>query len=294
MSKIVALTLPYAKYSFTRALEGISGAGYQHIGIRTGSGAAHAGERITDEMTLQDAERVRQLCAQYGLSVSMLFGASIMKEDVDSLNRHIDFAREVGADSVLWVGVWGYIRFPDEPLPVNELRELHEKFVTKMKVVAKYAEKQSVMITLKPHTGNTATGPILKKTLIEIGSPFVQASYDPGNVYYYEGTAVDAEAGIEDIKDLTYSLVMKDHHKGEGKNGASLPGSGQVDFVSMLGSLRENGFDGPLVVEKVHDPSVHGHISAEQIDEKMLKARTNVMDMMKQAGYDDHFLRNRL
>lgn len=284
MSKIVALTLPYAPYPFTRALEGISSAGYRHIGIRTGLGAAHAGERIAGEMTLEDATRIRDLCEGYGLSVSMLFGAAVMKEDVESLCRHIDFAHNVGADSVLWVGVWGYVRFPDEPLRSDRLDQLHDEFVAKMRLVADHAKERGVVITLKPHTGNTATGSILRRTLNDIDSAFVQASYDPGNVYHYEG--IDPETGIEDLKDVSYSFVMKDHHKGEGRNRASLPGDGKVNFVGMLRSLLKCGFNGPLVVEKVHDQSIDGDISAEEIDRRMKKARINVLKICQQAGDD--------
>lgn len=141
------------------------------------------------------------------------------------------------------------------------------------------------MITLKPHTGNTATGPILRKTLDDIDSPFVQASYDPGNVYHYEGIDENVESGFEHVKDVSYSLVMKDHYTGERPNRASLPGNGKVDFVRMLRSWRERGFNGPLVVEKVFDRAVGGDVSAEDLDMRMEKARVNVLKMWVESGF---------
>lgn len=278
MPDLVCLTLPYANYPFERALEGIAAAGFRYIGF----GLPHAGVPFPQEQTPAEAERIRALCERYGLRVSLLYGAQVMREDVTQLCRRVDFARTVGATLLQWVGTWGYVRFPDQPISDEEWAASHRAFVERIRPVAEHAAAGGITITLKPHTGNTATGPILANTLREIGLPALRACYDPGNVRFYEGIA--PEEDIHNVLRETVALVLKDHRGPRAHAEFPVPGEGDVDFVRMLLDLRQTGFNGPVIVERV-DGDDRGAIPAEELDERIRRAYANVQRMVREAGF---------
>lgn len=278
MPEQVCLTLPYARYPFERALDGIAAAGFRAIGF----GLPHAGVPVPEEQTPAEAKRIRSLCDRYGLGVSLLYGAQVMREDVEQLCRRVDFAREVGASLLMWVGTWGYRQFPDEPLSPEAAAAAHRDFLARIRPVAEYAAASGVVLTFKPHTGNTATGPILARTLRDIGVPGVRACYDPGNVHFYEGIA--PEDDVRPVLAETAALVMKDHRGPRANPDFPIPGEGEVDFVRILRDLRGAGFDGPVIVERI-DGADRGPIAEDEIDRRLQRAYANVGRMLREAGF---------
>lgn len=280
MPDLVCFTLPYRAVEFERSLQGIKGTGYESVGF----GLAHADGGYPTKPGVEEATRIGKILERYALRPRVLYGARTQGGDVDELKAWIDFAHALDDQAILvWVGVGGYRRFPNEPLTPEEMEERHRPFVETMKQVAAHAEKKGITVTLKPHTGNTATGPVLAKTLEDIGSPAFKACLDPGNVSYYEG--VDPVADVEPVLTQTAALTMKDHRGARANADFPIPGEGDVDFVQILKRLRAHNFDGPLMVERV-DGADGANISVEEIDRRIAKARENTVAMAKEAGYD--------
>lgn len=279
MPEIISLTLPYRKMTFERSLEGIKRAGYDSIGF----GLDHSDGGYPVEPSLAEADRIKNIIDKHGLGAGLVYGARTATDDADALCRWIDFAAAIDCPLLVWVGVGGYRKFPNEPLTEEQLDEKHRPFVEKMKVVGERAAEKGITVTLKPHTGNTATGPVLKKTLQDIGSPAFKACLDPGNVRYYEG--VSPEEDIEPVLDQTAAVIMKDH-RGERANGDfPIPGEGDVDFPRILKRLHDVGYSGPLVVERI-DGADGGNLTVEEIDARLVKAYDNVVRMAREAGFN--------
>lgn len=278
MLDLICLTLPYRREPFVRALQGIKEAGYQSIGL----GLPHADGGYPTEPTVDEAKRIKQIVDDYGLRVGTIYGAKTETDSAEELCRWIDFAQYLDCPILLWVGIWGYRRFPDEPRPAEEFQQQHRFFVEKMRRVSEYAAEREITITLKPHTGNTATGPILRQTLDEIGSPACKAGLDPGNVRYYEG--ISPEEDVEPVLSDTALLVMKDHRGPRAHADFPVPGEGDVDFVHILKRLRSVDFSGPLVVERV-DSADGQNLTAGELDRRIARARDNILAMMRAAGF---------
>lgn len=279
MPEVVCFTLPYRSASFERALQGIKQAGYDAIGF----GLSHADGDYPAERTVQEADRIKKILDTYSLRPRILYGSGPEKASVEDLCAWIDFAHALDRAMLVWVGTWGYVRFPDEPLPAEELERRHQAYVEKLRQVAAYAEDKDVTITLKPHTGNTATGPILAKTLKEIDSKVVKACLDPGNVSFYEGISPEEDAEV--LLSETVALTMKDHRGPRANRDFPIPGEGDIDWVRILKGLKEHGFDGPLMVERI-DGTDGSNISLEEIDARIARARENTVRMAKEAGFD--------
>lgn len=279
MPELVCYTLPYRSVEFERALQGIRRAGYDAVGF----GLPHADGGYPTEPSLEEADRIGRILEKYELRPQALYGAKTQTDDDNHLRAWIDFAHALGSSMLVWVGVGGYSRFPNELLPADEYESRHQTFVEKMRRIGDYAEEKGITVTLKPHTGNTATGPVLAKTLKAIGSPSFQACLDPGNVSFYEGIpgADDAETIIDD----TVALIMKDHRGARANPDFPVPGEGDVDFVRILKLLHQRGFDGPLVVERI-DGADGSNLTVDEVDRRVARARENVLKMAREGGYN--------
>ena len=280
MAKIVGLTLPYHDQPFERALEGLASAGYRYAAF----GTSHAGAPVPNEEDAAEPARLRALFRSFGLKPEVLFAHSQFHPDLPAERavRMLELASELEIPEVNTLGFWGYHSFPDTPLTSEEFDALNDRFVARYQALARDAERLGVRITLKPHTGNTATGPILFDTLQRIGSPHVKACYDPGNVGYYEG--LDPESDLPAVAGEVVSFVAKEQgRRGLRSYDFSVPGEGDFDFPGMFALLRERGFDGPVIVEKLDRDGKP--IPPEETDRRAERARRNLERILTEAGF---------
>ena len=161
------------------------------------------------------------------------------------------------------------------------MEPVNAEFAEHFKKIADEAAARDLIISIKPHTGNTATAGTIMKTLEEIGKPNAGGSYDPGNVQYYEG--VNAAEDFPLMAAKTHSLLIKDHKGKRADRVFPIPGEGDVDFPKIFKTLKEVQFDGNIVVERV---SSDFSDAPEVIDEYMIKTRENLERMLEEAGLE--------
>lgn len=283
--KIVGITLPYSHLPFERALQGLAAAGYRYVGF----GLRHEGEYVPPlDAPPEEWDRVAALCERYGLKPMTIFARAGVKDagqtrEIEIYRRELDQLARIGIPYITGAGVWGYRSFPDVPLTAEEMAERHRAFVQAMQVVGEHAAQRGVTIALKPHTGDTATAPILLQTLAEIDRPAVKAFYDPGNVRFYEG--LDPAEDILAIKGDMPLLCAKDHRGARAVSDFPVPGEGEVNFPAIFAHLRSIGFDGAITVERIDGPDNPSELTAEEIDARMRRARENLIRLAVEAGY---------
>ena len=279
MIKLVCCTLPYARYSFERALDGISKAGYKYVGF----GLRHEGQSVpSDDPTAEELARIKEEFAKRNLIPALMWGISLAGDaDLAQYRRKVDVAKELGVKALLGGGTWGYRQFPDQPLSESELVEAHRIFVDNVRQVAPYAQEAGIEILLKPHTGNTATAALLAQTIKDIDAPNVVACYDPGNVSYYEGLAPGED--MAPFADMMAHIVAKDHQGPRAHADFPIPGEGAVDFPAIFSMLAKAGFDGIISVERV-DGAPSEPLSAEELDARIARARRNLLELAEKAN----------
>lgn len=282
MVKLACMTLPYRNESLERALEGISRAGYRYVSL----GLPHEGIEVPEEDDSTALGRLVTLCERYGLEPVCLVGTNQLApgQPIERARRRFEAAKVLGVKEILSLGTWGYHQFPDSPLPEEELTRTNNRFVTRFREIAEWAERYGITVTLKPHTGNTATEVHLKQTLEAIGSDFVQACYDPGNVHYYEG--IRSEEDMPIIIERLYSFIAKDHRGARANADFPVPGEGDVRFTDLFRQMKEAGFTGSVQVERA-DGAHPGPWSPVELDEQIRKARTSLESMLKEAGWSE-------
>lgn len=277
MIRLACLTLPYGKCSFERALEGIDRAGYRYLAF----GHPHEGRDYPDENDAKAIGSLQALFAKYELQPILLASNAHFKIDqpLERAIARMRTAKAFGIREILTIGTQSYRKFPSEPLSEEEMKPLNVAFAERYKRIAEEAAALDLIVTVKPHTGNTATAAHLRNTLEQIGSPHVRVSYDPGNVQFYEGIA--AASDFPAIANLTYSLIAKDHRGAQANLDFPVPGTGDVDFPAIFATMKQVGFSGSVIVERVDGPP-----DPELIDRRIAESRDRLERMLREAGFE--------
>lgn len=279
MIKLACMTLPYAALPFERALQGISEAGFRYISF----GISHAKIEVPDETDAQAVAKLEKQFAKYGVQPIQLVSTPQLAagQPIERVRARLTVAKELGIPEVLSLGTWNYSKFPDEMRSDEEMEPINQAFADQFKRVAEEAEKLGVIVTIKPHGGNTATASHIQETLQRIGSSSIRASYDPGNVQYYEG--VVSHLDFPTIAAQTVSVIAKDHRGERAQVDFPVPGTGDVDFVSIFQTWKQSGAaeNGHVVVERID-----GSSEAEQVDQRIAASYPALKQLLRDAGLD--------
>lgn len=280
--KLACMTWVYNKHPFERSLESIARAGYKYVSF----GLPHEGKPAFDDTAEGEAERISGLLERYGLKPVSLISTDVLKPGLpfERAIARLDFAKAIGVEELLSLGTTSYRRFPSEPLSEEEMKGPNDAFAEKYRQVGVEAGKRGLVVSIKPHTGNTATAGVIADTLKQIGSPHIVGSYDPGNVRFYEG--IEPSVDFPDIAAKTVSLVAKDHRGARAESDFPIPGEGDVDFPTIFATLRSVNFTGPVIVERLDgDGTFNANSPIEVLDERVVAARKNLEQLLVQAGY---------
>ena len=262
--QIGCFTLPWSEFSLDRALEGIKAAGYEYVGL----GLKHQGEEAPSLQSGEDGAREMGIKLEAaGLKPAMMFASWQGDTGVEDFRTRIVQARLLKIPFLLTAGTWTGL---GAQVPAEETAGLEAHFLARMSQIVPYAEENGITILLKPHTGNTACGPVMLTTLGKIGSRWVRACYDPGNVHFYEG--LSAEVDILHILPYISGLCIKDHKGAKGERNFPVPGEGDIDFRRVFRVLKRNRFSGPMLVERFDGVGPKESMSAEDVDARAQRA----------------------
>ena len=137
-----------------------------------------------------------------------------------------------------------------------------------------------VTITLKPHTGITATAAACLKVVKSIVSDRFKICWDAGNVSFYEG--INPDPDLPDLAPCVKAVCIKDHLGGRAEANFPMPGSGQIDHELMFRTLFAGGFSGPLALERVDGKG--GPVTAEIVDERIAAAYNFLSPLLEKTA----------
>lgn len=245
-----AHTLPYRREPLDRALRGIADAGYDVVGLY----CEHDGEPVAPARpTLAEARELRRRVAGFGLEPVTVFARPGATADVDALLADLDLC---AAMDVPLLQAFGPTPSTDgQRRPEMAWHGEVERFLDVLRRTAPEAERRGVTIALKPHRGATATGADLVDVLHRVSSPAVRACWDAGNIRFYEGLDSEDDLADSGVAPFVVSVCIKDHAGAAGQPVFPVPGDGQVDHPRLIGTLAAAGFRGPLLVERVDQPT---------------------------------------
>ncbi|HYF37499.1 MAG TPA: sugar phosphate isomerase/epimerase [Prosthecobacter sp.] len=112
---------------------------------------------------------------------------------------------------------------------------------------AETAEKENTTIAIKAHVGSAVNSPQrLLWLLDQVKSPAIQVAYDYS---HFELQGIDMEESMKLLLPRTKFIHVKDSVGEPGKFQFLLPGEGRTDYVKYFTTLKQHGYQGPVVVE---------------------------------------------
>lgn len=159
------------------------------------------------------------------------------QQAVEDLKVALRSAKELGADALLLV--------PGVVNPDNRYKDVYERSQRRVKSVAPYAEELGVLIAIENVWNNFLLSPLeFARYVDEIGSPYVQAYFDVGNVVGAFGFPQD---WIRTLGKRIKKIHLKDF-KLQGRQWVNLR-DGDVNWPEVRKALDEIGYEGYMTAE---------------------------------------------
>ena len=258
--QIACMTLPYAQFALSQALEGIRAAGYKFVAWGTTHKEA---DGTTAPVLAPDAppEKARALgekCRDLGLEPVLMF-SGIYPEAPNALEVFENRIRQAAAARVPQVLTFGHTE--------GSARKI---WVERFKQLGPIARDNGVLLVVKQHGGNTGTGAVCAEIIREVADEGVKVNYDGGNVMDY--LRVDPIKDIHKCAAEVRSFCIKDHRTFP-KDEDCGPGLGEIDHYRLLDPVAFTGLTMPLCCENIFAPALRRPADPSEVDALARRAR---------------------
>jgi sugar phosphate isomerase/epimerase len=260
---MACMTLPWAQFPLDRALTGIASAGYKYVAWGTTHQNA-PGRRepvIGADASPADAKRLADRCRGMGLEPVMMF-AEIYVDAADSVRVHTRRIEQAAAAGIGYVLTFGAIKPGGRP-----------DWIRNLKLLGPIARQHKVMIVIKQHGGNTATGADCSRIIADVADEGVKMCYDAGNVLDYNSNDPIADIATcwRDIR----AFAIKDH-RDTPKDQDCGPGFGEIDHYKLFMPVMRTGLTMPLAFENISAPLLPRPNTPDAFDVLARRAREYV------------------
>lgn len=258
--QIACMTLPYAQFPLTRALEGIKAAGYRHVAWgTTHKNAQGQNEPVTaTDAPPAQARELAQRCRDMGLEPVMMF-STVYPEANDGLEVLTNRVTQAAAAGIPQVLTFGHTSGGNRAVWIERFKKL-----------GPIARDNGVIVVVKQHGGDTGTGAACAEIVREVNDPGIWVNYDAGNVMDYLN--VNPIPDIEKCAEVVRSFCIKDHRNWP-KDQDCGPGLGEIDHYRLLNPVAWTGRPMPLCCENIFAPVVPRPNQPEGIDALARRAR---------------------
>lgn len=261
--QLACMTLPYARFPFDRALQGIASAGFKYVAW----GTTHEntpGRRdpvIVGDAPASEAKRLAARCRDLGLDPVMMF-AEVYVDAAESVKVHTRRIEQAAAAGMPFVLTFGAIKPGGREVWIRNLKQL-----------GPIARQHKVTVVIKQHGGNTATGADCARIIGDVADANIKMCYDAGNVLDYNSNdpIADIRTCWQDIR----AFAIKDH-RDTPKDEDCGPGFGEIDHYKLLMPVMKTGLTMPLAFENITAPLVPRPSTPEGYDALAKRAREYV------------------
>lgn len=257
--QLACMTLPYSRFTFGRALQGIASAGFRFVAW--GTTHQENGREIpliAPDATVDTAQELGKKCRDAGLEPVMMFSITYpeAREAPEVFRARIKQASAAGIAQLL---TFGHTKGGNRALWVKRFREL-----------APMASDAGVMIVIKQHGGETGTGEACAEVVREINHPSIKVNYDAGNVLDYLN--LDPIPDLQKCAAEVRSFCIKDHRNFPRDEDCG-PGYGEIDHYKLLHAVAWSGERLPLACENISAPLLPRPSDPAGIDREARRAR---------------------
>ncbi len=262
------MTLPYSAFPLQRALTGIKASGYDFVawGTTHRESSGQARPVIALDAPPSEAAKLAARCRAIGLEPVMMF-STVNLEAANALDAHLRRIDQAAAAKIPFLLTFGKTS-PGE----------YDTFVRNLKQMAPHAKTSGVMVVIKQHGGNTATGAQCARIVRDVAHDSVKICYDAGNVLDYEN-----HDPIEDIltcwRDIR-AFNIKDHRNTPRDEDCG-PGFGEIDHYKLFAPVMRTGLTIPLTFENIFEPLLPRPAVPEGVDSLARRAREYIHTVLR-------------
>lgn len=266
--QFACMTLPYSAFPLQRALTGIKAAGYDSVawGVTHKEADGSTKPVMAVDAKPSDAAQLAARCRGLGLEPVMMF-STVNLEAPNALDAHLRRIEQAAAARIPFLLTFGKTSSGE-----------YQAFIENLKRMARAAAKAGVMIVIKQHGGNTATGADCAKIVQEVAQESVKICYDAGNVLDYENR--DPIADIQTCWPDIRAFNIKDH-RNTPKDEDCGPGFGEIDHYKLFAPVMRTGLTIPLTFENIFEPLVARPTNAEQVDALARRSREYIASVLR-------------
>ena len=265
--QLACMTLPYSPFPLERALRGVKASGYDAVAWGTTHKEAGGPKPVMAvEAPAGEAKRLGERCRSMGLEPVMMF-ATVNLEATNAREAHLRRIEQAAAAGIPFLLTFGKTQAGQ-----------YGTFVENLKQLAPRAKEAGVMIVIKQHGGNTATGADCARIVKEVSHGSVKICYDAGNVLDYENH--DPIQDIQTCWQEIRAFNIKDH-RNTPKDQDCGPGFGEIDHYKLLAPVMRTGLQIPLTFENIFEPLVPRPVAAEGVDALARRAREYVASVIR-------------
>jgi sugar phosphate isomerase/epimerase len=253
------MTLPYAQFPVSRALDGIKGAGYKYVAWYTHQKVdGKSVPVIAPDDPPEKAKELSGRCRDMGLEPLLMF-SGIYPEAKNGLEVLTQRLKQAGAAKVPQVLTFGHTKGGNRALWIERFRML-----------GPIARDLGVLLVVKQHGGETGTGAACAEITREVADLGVKVNFDAGNVLDYLN--VDPIPDLKACADEVRSFCIKDHRNFP-KSEDCGPGLGEIDHYKLLHPVAFTGRSMPLCCENIFAPLLARPKDPEGVDQMARRAR---------------------
>ena len=266
--QLACMTLPYSQFPLDRALSGIKAAGYRYVAW----GVSHKDDQGRPQPALKidaapaEARQLADRCRGMGLEPVMMF-STVQLESPNARDAHLRRIDQAAAARIPFLLTFG-----------KTITGQYSAFIDTLKAIAPRARQAGVMVVIKQHGGNTATGADCARIVREVGDEGLKVCYDAGNVLDYEkrDPIADIQTCWRDIR----AFNIKDHRVTP-KNEDCGPGFGEIDHYKLFAPVMRTGLTIPLTFENIFEPLVPRPSTPEAVDALARRSREYIETVLR-------------
>jgi sugar phosphate isomerase/epimerase len=267
---------------------GLINSAFSQVGVEFEEGIRHISEIGFDtvdifteawKMPEKEKTRIRQVCESYDLPIVSVpvcslgiadFNEPVRQFHVDRTKAYVDFARDLGANNVLYV--MGEYTWQQQ---VIQPQSQWDWAVEGTREIGRYAHDEGVeiVVELEPFKLSLVNNiDNMVRFLRDVDSPAVFANIDVSHVVL----AGDPPSKLGDLKGLAHHVHISDC---DGKvHGDFPPGRGVVDFPAYLEEINALEIEGVISIELEYSPE------PDRIVEWVKEAYDSTSKLMSDAG----------
>ncbi len=166
-------------------------------------------------------------------------------EQMEILEKIISLAKKLGTKCIR-----GFTFFKEEDFEIAL-----PKIAAEYQKIIPILEKEDMYVYIESDPSvNASCGETLAKVIEAVGSDRVGGLWDPGNDVYSPENEKPYPDGYSFMKKFVRHVHIKDAvRNGDNADGVAF-GDGEVDFEGQLTALRDDGYDGYIVMETHYRP----------------------------------------